>query len=974
MVDPFEPDDGGPVLPPGPRRSTYTPPPAGAQYEPGSLVRDAVPLPTPSPFPAHDEPELDDLEADLERVDESPVSHAAEPVDMAVEPTRVVWHVETPQSAPVEAVSPHSAPSETPFSPEAAAVEEPGTTTSAAPPPTAAEQLGLPSVPPPPTRVSLSDDDLAAVLDPAAAPPGSTAELIDLFEQQLTMRAEEAQRLALWERAVRESGVPRADELVESVRSAFTGIIDVVPPAVDPDDPWARYPGASTPPATSPDDREPLVLPPVVAPASGDEAAAAGEPTVSADDALDAQSAPDAPTGQGLTEALASFPPPFGLVPSAVVPPPIDDAQTAGLADGDAADDASSDSDGSSDSVAPETPIALDSPDAATEPPPLVEPPLVEPPLIEPWLVDPPLVETATVARATPAAPLGAPTGPIMMSPAAVAAAALGFDELLRSAPAAPSAMEPAPELGLTPAEELTPTEASTPVRSASETLTTGPTPSGSLRAVPVADSGARSNPPALRVEASALEPTPVALRAGRSIRLFWLWFAVNASIVSVGLGGVLVGLGMSLRQAILSALVGVAMSFLPLGLGTLAGKWSGQPTMVVSRATFGIVGNLLPAILAVVTRLLWAAVLLGMLGTGATAGLRASGLAPGADPLALSGVIASVGLVLAAVVAGFGYGLIAIVAAAASILAGLLVVLVIVLTAPALDMGTALAIPDGDWSLVLTGAVIVFSLVGLAWANSSGDLARYQAKGTIGAGAVLFASLGATVPSFALIAWGAALASSDPQLGAALASDPIGAVAGILPAGLGLPLAVALSLLAAAALALYSGGFALLATGLRTSRPMGVLIGVVLTGAIAAPLVAAAPSFDVLLRDVLTTVAVPVAAWAGIFGAETMIRTRRVHSPSLLQSGGVYPPVRWVNTVTLIVASIVGWGFTSASLAGLDAQGFLWGLVGASAPLADSDAGVIVALLLGLLTPIAVGIPAVKRLQAAEYQAVLDS
>ncbi|MDO8381979.1 MAG: cytosine permease, partial [Microbacterium sp.] len=504
----------------------------------------------------------------------------------------------------------------------------------------------------------------------------------------------------------------------------------------------------------------------------------------------------------------------------------------------------------------------------------------------------------------------------------------------------------------------------------------TGPLPSGPLQAVPVADTGARSNPPALRVEASALEPTPVALRAGRSIRLFWLWFAVNSSVVSVGLGGILVGLGMSLRQAILSALVGVAVSFLPLGLGTLAGKWSGQPTMVISRATFGIVGNLLPAVLAVVTRLLWAAILLGMLGAGVAEALVSTGIAAGADPLGLASAIATIGLVLAAVVAGFGYGMIAIVAAVSSVVSGILVVLVIALTAPAVDMTAALAIPDGDWVLVVTGAVLVFSVVGLAWANSSGDLARYQSKGTIGAGAVLFASFGATIPAFALIGWGSTLASSDPELRASLATNPVGALVDLLPGGLGLllVLAIALSLTAAAALALYSGGFALLSTGLRTSRPMGVLIGVVLTGAIAAPLVAMAPSLEVLVRDVLTTLAVPVAAWAGIFGAETMIRTRRVHSPSLLQSGGVYPPVRWVNTVMLVVASVLGWGFTSAAVGGLDWQGYLWASTGGTGVVAESDAGVAVALLVGLLTPIVAGIPAVRRLQLAEYRASLDS
>ena len=52
---------------------------------------------------------------------------------------------------------------------------------------------------------------------------------------------------------------------------------------------------------------------------------------------------------------------------------------------------------------------------------------------------------------------------------------------------------------------------------------------------------------------------------------------------------------GMSLRQAIVAALAGVAISFLPLGLGTLAGKWTGQPTMIVSRATFGLAATSFP-------------------------------------------------------------------------------------------------------------------------------------------------------------------------------------------------------------------------------------------------------------------------------------------------------------------------------------------------------------------------------------------
>lgn len=476
------------------------------------------------------------------------------------------------------------------------------------------------------------------------------------------------------------------------------------------------------------------------------------------------------------------------------------------------------------------------------------------------------------------------------------------------------------------------------------------------------------------RVEQSALEPTPAELRSGRSVRLFWLWFAVNASVVSVALGAVLLGMGMSLRQSILSALIGVAVSFLPLGLGTLASKWSGQPTMVVSRATFGTAGNAIPAVLAFVTRLVWAGALLWLLGTGVAEVLVGSGLLGDVPRFGLALIVSATGLVIAAVLAGLGFRAIAALGAVVTALGVVLVGALIVLTVPYVDLGAALSLADGPWVLMASGAVLVFSVVGLAWANSSGDIARYQAKGTYGSSAVLWSTFGATIPAFALISWGALLAASNPFVAGGLVSNPVDIIARMLPVWYPVPLvlAVGLGLIAAATLALYSGGFALLALGIRSSRPVSVLIVVIVTGAITAGLALLVVDMTTLFRDVVTTLAVPVAAWAGIFGAETMIRTRRVHSPSLLAAGGVYPRVRWVNTVMLLVITAIGWGFTTAVVAGLQWQGYLWGVLGIplDSALGASDIGVGVALALGLLTPLAAGIPALRALQTAEREA----
>jgi purine-cytosine permease-like protein len=257
-------------------------------------------------------------------------------------------------------------------------------------------------------------------------------------------------------------------------------------------------------------------------------------------------------------------------------------------------------------------------------------------------------------------------------------------------------------------------------------------------------DEEPESHPP-LTVESAGSEPTALDLRAGRAARMFWLWFAVNSSVVTLSLGAILFGLGMSLRQVLIAIVLGIALSFVPLGLGTLAGKWSGQPTMIVSRATFGLVGNALPALLALVSRIFWGGALLWVLAAGVARVLVDAGLDAGLGEFVWTLVGLGVGFALTFVVAIFGYGLIARAQLVLSILTGVLVVGVIVLTSPRLDLSAFQTIDDGSWTLLITGVVLVFSFVGLAWVHSSGDLARYQRTESDGGSTMLWATFGAT-------------------------------------------------------------------------------------------------------------------------------------------------------------------------------------------------------------------------------------
>ena len=626
----------------------------------------------------------------------------------------------------------------------------------------------------------------------------------------------------------------------------------------------------------------------------------------------------------------------------------------------------------------------LTAPPPTFAPPPLVEPPAApEVGTIDPTaLTPPPVSELPAPVLPPPVTTVDGPDGPVDVAhlppPAAAAAVevpAAGFQDApppdvaaVPFAPPPPVEAVVVPEVAGDPEvegiDDRADLAAPIPVDDAG-VASVAPVPVSTATVVAVGEpvaAGEPSDPPAMAIESAALEPTPVERRAGHAARLFWLWFAANSSIVMVAVSATLFTFGMSLRQVLVAVVAGVGLSALPLGLGSLAGKWSGQPTMVVSRATFGLVGNVLPAVLAIVGRVLWGAVLLWLLAVTA-----AAVLAPGETGVGVTALVAlAIGAVLAGVVAVLGYGLLHRVQRVLGILSTVLVLATIVVTASHVDIDAALRTDDGPWLLAVGGAVLVFSVVGLAWAQSSSDLARYQKVAGSGAANMLWGSFGVIVPTLAILAWGAVLAASDAQLAEGLARAPLATLAELVPEGLALPVlaAAGFGLVAGAIVTIYSGGLALVAAGARLPRSLATLIAAVLVALVAVGLLMLGSDTRALVTDVATTVAVPVAAWTGIFASEMMIRLRRFHAPSLLAAGGVYPAVRWVNLVGLVVISVVGFGLVTAQLPGFTWEGYLYAALGVdpASALAASEIGVLVALGLGLLLPLVAGVPAIRR------------
>ena len=95
--------------------------------------------------------------------------------------------------------------------------------------------------------------------------------------------------------------------------------------------------------------------------------------------------------------------------------------------------------------------------------------------------------------------------------------------------------------------------------------------------------------PVASRVEQNGINVIGEAERKGAPRMLFWPWFAANVSVLAISYGSFIVGFGVSFWQATIAAVVGIVLSFALCGVVALAGKRGSAPTMVLSRAAFGV-------------------------------------------------------------------------------------------------------------------------------------------------------------------------------------------------------------------------------------------------------------------------------------------------------------------------------------------------------------------------------------------------
>jgi purine-cytosine permease-like protein len=467
---------------------------------------------------------------------------------------------------------------------------------------------------------------------------------------------------------------------------------------------------------------------------------------------------------------------------------------------------------------------------------------------------------------------------------------------------------------------------------------------------------GTRERTRRLGVETTGIEIIDEAERTARPRDLFWPWFAANVSVFGISYAAFALAFGISFWQGVLVSVVGIVVSFLLCGVIAIAGKRGSAPTMVLSRAAFGVTGQKVPGVISWLTSIGWET-FLAITATLATATIfRELGWGGGTGTKIVAALVTAALIVLASVA---GYHVIMRLQSWLTWITGVVTVLYVAMTVDHISWSKVTAIPAGSTQAVIGALVLLMTGFGLGWINIAADWSRYQRRDASGSSIVAWNTVGGALAPVLLVLYGLLLAGSDPTLRDGISADPVGTLATILPTWVLVPFLVAaiLALVSGAVLGIYSSGLTLLSLGVRIPRPSAALVdGVILTlGTIW--VVFFAQDFLGPFQSFLITLGVPLAAWAGIMIGDIWLRRRDYDEEALFDPRGRYGAWDWTSIGLTVVASVLGWGLVVNTFA-KDAswnnwQGYLLGplgLGGRDGAWAYANLGVLLALVIGLV------------------------
>ncbi|KPC59749.1 purine-cytosine permease family protein [Streptomyces chattanoogensis] len=450
-------------------------------------------------------------------------------------------------------------------------------------------------------------------------------------------------------------------------------------------------------------------------------------------------------------------------------------------------------------------------------------------------------------------------------------------------------------------------------------------------------------------VERNGIDPVPESERHGTPRSLFWPWAASGLSLLCIAYGIYLMGLGLGPWQAIATGTIGYVLSFVLVGLISIAGARTGAPTMAIGRVSFGLQGNKLPTLFSYVSNVGWETVLVALSSLGGAAILarvspgafaRADGTTPTTAAQALCFGVTAVSVVVVGI---FGHALIMKVQKYLTAAITAMTVVYMVLMADRIDPSALGGGRPGDLGTFIGGIVFAMTLLGLGWVNCAADYSRYLPRTSSGRAITGWTTLGGVLAPVVLLVFGVLLNAGDPELAQAAAADPVGALAAELPTWFLVPyLLTAIGGFASGAIMdIYSSGMSMLALGVPVRRHFAVLVDGVLMAVGGWYVLFVSPSFFATFQAFLSIIGVAMAGWTAVFLVEQWRRRRTGFALASVR------PMGWPAVLSLALATAVGLGLiTSADPHIAKAVGFLLSDRAAHGTLGAMNLGVVVALI----------------------------
>jgi purine-cytosine permease-like protein len=383
----------------------------------------------------------------------------------------------------------------------------------------------------------------------------------------------------------------------------------------------------------------------------------------------------------------------------------------------------------------------------------------------------------------------------------------------------------------------------------------------------------------ALRVEQRGIEKIPEDERHIRPWQLSLVWAAGVFNFAYVVYGAFVIYIGLSFAQAIVVILIG-HLSYLLVGAYSLQGPKAGTAAFVINRAPFGRNGG------KAISWFNWVTVVGYEIITASIAVLAALAL------FHKLGVGSSTGLKIACII---GAGVLQTAlpflghAAITRFLRILLVPFSIALVILAILLARKIHLSSfhqhASWENVTVAFALVFAVAGLGWANMGNDYSRYLPAGVSKRRTVATVTLGAAIPSLVLMILGAAIATSISS-----ATDPVSGLSAALPSWFVIPylLTVIPQTVTTNSFNLYSSGLTLQAAGLRIRRYQAVIVDSIVCLSLTTAIVFST-KFNTIVSDFLLFTIVWLAAWAGVFGVDVLMRRNRYDGDELLDPRGPF-------------------------------------------------------------------------------------